>query len=647
MSSDIGIRVQVEGASAAAGELDKVGESAGKLGKSAEDSAGGIGGLKDALAAAGFLKVAAEVKELIDQGDVLNDMLAQLGGRSIEAARDVTQGLIPAMALAGAENRLLAANIRVTDEQFAAVSAAAQVFAMRTGTDGASALAQLTGALVAGNARGLRPFGIALREGQTGAEGTAEAIRQLSSALSANTENIERNTGAWDRAGAAWDTGKEKLGTLEAGIVDTIAAAHKLLLEIVKLPVEVARLTAATGDASSGFHGLADAAENFANALPFIGQEVGRLTAQIRGLLGVQRQVANFRVSDDVFVEGRAGGALSVTDTSTDYGRPRNRAEYAEQQRRIATARGLLSDGGQGALLFGTESFDPTQRRRGGGGGGARDRQTIEEALNGIIDSVDRFIDRLEEARQRAEEDERRSGGLFGITDDEDRADRNRDVAPGFNAEGRGTGGRGNLGGARNASQQVSAFARQTEAAQKYGGALEALKNTGVGALGALQGAIESNVAAWVAGEQSIGQALAGILSQTLTTIATEATVKALLATAEGLFLTATMKYDGAAAAFAAAGTYAAVAVLAGGGAAAMSAASGGGGGARRSSGSTARANGGAVRDTGGSAATMIQQFILSPGTGLEGPRHLATQLRRSDLQERRQRNIRTPIRVR
>lgn len=644
MSSDIGIRVQVEGGSAAAGELDKVGESAERMG-------GSVGSLKDAFddidGALGMVGtslggLASYLKDSIDQGDALADIMSQMGDASNDAAREMTQGLIPALDLAQARGRALAAGLELTDQQFAAVAAAAQVYALRTGTDGAAAVERLSNALVSGSERALRPFGIQLEAGATRSENTAAALAQLSAAADANAANVARSTGAWDRLGTVYDVVKEKMSGLHTFTFGLIDGVGRLTTLVGDLASAIGR-----GDANGLATALNDAGvegQQLVAQLPVIGSAAAAATSGVRAL------------ANSLLDAARAQGLLSYRI-----------AQAATAEQLAAVAAGARRPGMGDRLMLDrgldTQRFDDEVRRdasraevqremyerrnAGGGGGGAGSRQTIEEQLNGISAAVDRFLDRLDEQRRRADADEARGGGLFGITDDEDRADRNRDVAPGFNREGRGTVGRGNLGGARNASQQVSAFARQTEAAQKYGGALEALKLSGVGALGALQGAIESNVAAWVAGEQSIGQALAGILSQTLTTIATEATVKALLATAEGLFLTATMKYDGAAAAFAAAGTYAAVAVLAGGGAAAMSAASGGGGGARRSSGSTARANGGAVSGAGAPAGTVIQQFILSPGTGLEGPRHLATQLRRSDLQERRQRNIRAPMPVR
>jgi hypothetical protein len=127
-------------------------------------------------------------------------------------------------------------------------------------------------------------------------------------------------------------------------------------------------------------------------------------------------------------------------------------------------------------------------------------------------------------------------------------------------------------------------------------------------AWGSMTGALKSHMAAMIEGKETVGQALEGILKETLMSIATESAVKSLFSFASAIAAAAVEDYPGAAK-FAAAGVeYAAVAALAGGGAYAMysagshSSASAGGGAAAM----PASAGGVGGPSSGGGGGTTI-----------------------------------------
>lgn len=79
------------------------------------------------------------------------------------------------------------------------------------------------------------------------------------------------------------------------------------------------------------------------------------------------------------------------------------------------------------------------------------------------------------------------------------------------------------------------------------------------------RGAIEGNLQAWVAGEQSIGDAVKGIAKTIIQGLVAQSVVNAIFQTAEGIAALASFNYPKAAGHFAAAGTFAAVGAVAAG----------------------------------------------------------------------------------
>lgn len=594
MSEPIKIKVVAEGTGEASNNLDKVGGSLDRMRAKSQESAGGIGELRGALMAAGFMRAATEIKQLAEEGDALADAMSQLRGHSIELARDVTQHLIPSFALATNAGRLLTAEVAFTDEQFAAAAAAAQVFALRTGTDGSAALDRLTGALVQGNARGLRPFGIALQEGQSGAAGTAEALRQLSTQLDANTANIAANTGGIDRLGAAYHTARESLGTFEAGIVETIVAAHDLLAELVTLPVTL-------GQGEDGFNQAADAASRFAAALPIVGDAAENAVGQVLDLARAHGLLA-YNIARASTAEQRAAVAGS--------------ADPGLQNRRQRYQMGRDLDRDQRIELAGQQYdaiSDALQPAAGGGGGGGG---------GGAMALTHLMSDTLEEIRER----DRAAMAAWLQRYEEEQAEIADQLARRGPSSSWESATAGRFVRPSSTTQNTSTIRATAKPIDEVAAAYERLGTRGKSVLDSLNSAWESHFAAFSKGEESFSKAMKGMASAALESIATQSLQEAGFQVAKGIGSLAAMDYPGAALHFASAAAFGLIAGGAYAGSAAVapgsSSRSSAGGDSFRTPTSSTSLGQRSANDGGGN----VFVFNLAPGAIVGGGDARATQ---------------------
>lgn len=521
----------------------------------------------------GLTDIATRLYDAAEAYDQLADIQGQLGNRSQDLASQWTMGLIPALDLAQARGRALSAGLELTDQQFAAVAAAAQVFAIRNGEDGAQAMERLTGAIIAGNERALRPFGIALEAGSSRAQGTAQALDQLTAAAERNRANVEASTGGFDQLGVQVNKAKEAAITFYGGITNFV------LDGLFQLANNTERAARAIGRGDSAgltqaFFDATDASHQFVGQIPAIGQGLASAAAAARdyaaGLFGIARgtrAAAAAAGGRGIYGSGTSGmGNRQMLD------RELNEQRFNDERRRDASRAEVERQRYEDALGGG-----------GGGGGGGGRRGPLDET------------DLMSDTARRARDDAIDFGGqesLFGMSEGAwafgqwSNAQGPRRGGPGANAGG-SPGERDFLraGARRRGGRDNSDFDAITTNAERTAESLSKMAEIGDMAFGALNSAVRTHVQAWIEGEESIGKALKGILSQTLQTMAIEAGVKAVMATAEGLFLLATSfgANPMAEVAFAAAAQYAAVAAIAGGGAALVGAI--GGGGSRSSAG--------------------------------------------------------------
>ena len=202
--------------------------------------------------ASGVVQLAGAIKDQIDKTQEWLDVQRNV---TIDMSKvdHAVRGLTGTMNLMTSANRLTQAGVKVSAEQFAAITKNAAAFADATGIDTAQALDQLVSGLITGNERGLRPFGLSLKDGTDKTEKQADAIKQLTEradGLTVGLDTLAEKTGAvadqWDRFKAIVMDGNEivaeqntliqalslTFGELTESIDTGLAAWEKLLNKI-------------------------------------------------------------------------------------------------------------------------------------------------------------------------------------------------------------------------------------------------------------------------------------------------------------------------------------------------------------------------------------------------------------------------------
>lgn len=156
-----------------------------------------------------------KVSELAEAADAYGDVVA--GHRvSVESANEATSHLVDTMELHRQAARLEAAGLQVTSQQFRALTVAATQYAQATGGDVTESVERLTTAVIGANSRGLRPYGIQLRENGTLQDRQRALIDQLTRAHGAETVAIEGTQDAIESLRNSWgEAWGEMLLTLE------------------------------------------------------------------------------------------------------------------------------------------------------------------------------------------------------------------------------------------------------------------------------------------------------------------------------------------------------------------------------------------------------------------------------------------------
>ena len=279
----------------------------------------------------------------------------------------------------------------------------------------------------------------------------------------------------------------------------------------------------------------------------------------------------------------------------------------------------------------------PLRRGAGAGGGGARQRPpTMEELMQRAISgsrpearlspiaptreelaALERSQDRAREAAQRQQENDAEiRERAFARSDEGIRAQAQKDRAT--RREERDLNHRYEQN--RGFTERMEELShRRIYAAQEEADAIN-------GAFGAMGRAFSDHLTAVVEGREELGVALQGMLSDTLSAIAKESSIKAGLNLAEGFAALATYRYDAAAEHFAAAGIYTGVAVAAGLAGAALAPSTpdkgAGGGAAAREPASPQGAPGGPAR-----GETVINVAFNGPQFGTGGVVQAAREL--------------------
>lgn len=176
-TGDDNVRKALEGISGAL-------ENSEKAAKATESAFGGLtGGLANAFnkfesIKRGLSEVAGYFAEFAELGDRTDDAFKAMSGSISEATKRL-DGQVKSVDLAIARNRAMQAGLQLNDHDFANLTIRAKEFADATGGDMTAAIDQLTGALLSGSARALRPFGIDTGNAKTESGKFAAALASL------------------------------------------------------------------------------------------------------------------------------------------------------------------------------------------------------------------------------------------------------------------------------------------------------------------------------------------------------------------------------------------------------------------------------------------------------------------------------------
>lgn len=626
-------------------------------------------------------------------------------GLSFERASTTGAAFVSQLDASANAMRLYNAGIRLTQEQLDSLVKVATNAAVATGTDAAHAVEELTGALINGEAEGLRKFGSSLgaaggdahtvtdrlraltdtarslgnqtrdvgmrfdelRESWEGVKREASAgfLQGLTEALNAEERAVRRQTEAVEESGLTWRQWGEAAGRgLEATrqsaslLYDVIALIPDTLgaLDRVSLDGITARLHEIANDASrigAAISGTAPAATRdntqfalaganetpLSESLRSAGQGLlDQLTNQVRLAADPRAMAAALRI--DTAGIGRKettakrmehGGGGGEAFTMRDFLEAEREkivevqaAEVARFRAQQAAAREYMDNlirwqteqarlGRESAEAWGEQVTHASELAR------------ISARITGLAGEQANAEIRLQRARmaqQRAE------GGIAARAETEDLRDpaAQRERIEEMRQQRALQRERSHL------EQRYQLQRTYTDRMEELHGqefdSTQALAEGSSAAFASIGEAFGKNLQAFVTGEATIGDALQGMLSDVLGSIAQQATVKGAFETAEGIAALAGVVTAGLAPGhFAAAGAYFGVAALAGLGAAAVApsapAAATAPAGAPRES-AARLPKGGASGEGGG---TVYNVMFGGPMYGTGGVRQAARQL--------------------
>lgn len=235
---DLGeVKIKVAAAKKALQDLDAavagVGErveDAGDKGSTAFDAI--ASGARSVATAAGVAAAAAGVlAQQITAGAIAaeRNAVALRGlGSTYQLVQSATMGAVTAQQAFHAQNQLTQSGLRVSGEQMATIARAAREFALRTGTDAADAMNQLTSALVAGDARAMRPFGISVQVGTLRTQAFRQALGQLGAQQAQTARSAETLEEATARLGRAWEAFRNDVSAAAAETLGLKGAFQEL-----------------------------------------------------------------------------------------------------------------------------------------------------------------------------------------------------------------------------------------------------------------------------------------------------------------------------------------------------------------------------------------------------------------------------------
>ncbi len=517
---------------------------------------------------------------------------------SVDAAQAAVGGMVSRMDLAISRNRLMQSGLELTDEQFASVAEVATDYAAAVGGDAAQAMEQLGEGLVSLSAESLRRFGIEV-------DASSSRSQQFSAAMAQLRERAaEMETGA-DTAGGAVQRFRV---ALEDAYLQSQRAADVITRQMGPAFDDLARAITGSSEATLAWRDVTSTTEDI-----FVGFTAAALAGIETITVAIGRAIEGWRGFFRLIGEGWR----EVTSGTFDFAAALQRTrEQAQSIRGTESLRDIFSNtlsrnlrtavaegprGGSGALPAPTGP--PRVPSAGSSSSGSTDLRSPEERIADMLaaqegaEAAARVAAKMDRAMTAAVSSARHALGQWDAgLDARSRAfneanekqqefiDRQKELArtAAETAAAFHDSWRRGVDGVVEALNEANEAARAAGAAQvsameAAGMAVKAVAaQMGNSLLGGVANAFAGAAKAALKGEQSFGEALAGMLEDTLWSIGTQATVLAVFEFAKAVGDAASMNYAGAAAHAAAGVAYTAVAALAFGGAAGLAAGSAG-----------------------------------------------------------------------
>lgn len=514
--------------------------------------------------------------------------LRMLGGAYADVSRQ-TQGAFTAAEALRAQQGLVQSGLQLSGAELGSVTRAAREYALATGTEATQALEQLTDALRNGEAGGLRRFGVTLEANTTRSQSFRSALTQLETQQRGMAPAAQTLAEANADLGRTWDQMTSSLAGSIAqwtNLRDRIQSVSALIAEVRENGTGAFTMdTAASRDNARG----RDTAE------ARLGRSNGWNNAwnRARGRIGGTEGIEYARASLD-FPAARMTELTRRLDSATTVEELRAIANESRGARDTGTAaRVQAAENAASTEAMARDSRDKANSRGNApasphSAGGTHTREPSKADLEAA------FALQLMIAADEAQE--AKAAAMAAFVRQQTIAADEADQAKGHNAL---ASERANMISAADAQEEMRlasqakgvTFAaaendnarRENVGAQFRDAFLPAAMETqtaaermaeGVnGAFQTMTGAMRGHIGAVIEGRETIGEALRGIMHETLLALAQEAAAKSLMSLAGGIAASVTPGGQGTAAGlFAASAIYAGVAGLAGLGAMATAA---------------------------------------------------------------------------
>ena len=485
--------------------------------------------------------VASRIGELSDEQARLDQTSRRLGLNFDEAAAAAGRFVDETEAM-GVANRFAAADLNLTQQQLNDVMRVAGATADTLGTDTAGAVDILRESLITGRERGLMQFGEEMRR----TAGHAHTVEERFAALHSRAGQV---TAAVDDSRAAMARFRDTIEDSER----TVASA--LTTELA----HISSITTETGHAADGaedwntklravgstlgyLSGLA------LSGLQIVGGAIGSVIGGITGTISIAAAGMEGLVRTRSLSGARAAIAAELAALRTD-GLAQQASEMLAAG--IRSAERIADDQGSTRTTAAPDAppaARPTARRQRPAGAGGNDRRgadmtiTADQVAADDVAATDALfgINRTADAAQRARnevngliEAERRRQQVEEAANDNGKAAAQRAVDEADNAH-------------RLAESEQLTLNARAAAHETFTGRLAELNNEQVrgaqraaeftsGAFETMGKAIGTHVQALIDGKESVGQALQGMLADTLINVGKEAIIQGGIETAKGI----------------------------------------------------------------------------------------------------------------